>query len=443
MNNNIDTLRKKLNLPVGGKNKNVSKIRTKVKYTINQDTNLSWRDRRKLRVAIKNALEEELPDIIDVTKELSEQKVEKKKQKIEQRIKKPTNTTMQSIGLLAGGLALGGFALAAQNMMPRQVTPLPLTPATPFDGPYMSMFPPMQLNNNIHNQADRNISAVTSRVLNSAMAISGLCLAEAMRPKTSEELEQKEQARVKSLNNKIANLDNNNKTYDDIKNDTAYKNLLISQEANRFFNTANIDSIQNDDNFTIESENDFETKIQKIITSNDETEDKAGVKALYQEFEKLSKIQEIHPESADIQKHFIEKLFKKILYNKLRDSFISEDAVEDGSKQATGQAFDRLMKNNYLKTIYLDTLLSSDSQEQIDKNINSIIKDKMSAISIGDLSAENILGLVASIDIDKFHKDNKETAKAIVKLLALNHANNLLNKKDSTYHIIKDSRHLL
>ncbi len=451
MNIGIDTLRESFKLPPRGKDNNVSKIRKKVKHTINQDTNLSWTDKRKFKKSFKNATDTDLPDIVDTAQEVSEKKTNKKKQKIEKRIKKPTNSLMPSIGLLAGGLALGGFALAAQNMMPRQVTPLPLIPATPFDGPNMALFPPMQLNNNIHNQADRNVSEIMSKGLNIAMAVSGLCLAEAVRPKTPEELEQKEQTRVKLLHDKIAIFDSNSQAYDAIKNNTAYRNLIVSREVNRFFDTANIDLIQNDKSFTIKDEADFNTKIQEIITSDDDTADKAGIKALYQEFKNLPKIQETSSSKEELQKHFIDKLFKKILYNKLRDSFISEDSIEndnnDDAKKMAHYTFDRFMKNSSLKKLYLDNLLSADSKEEIDNNIKDVILNNKNGINKQDLSAENLKDklpdLLKLIGNGEYHKDNKETLDAIIKLVALNHAKNLLDKNDSTYKVIKGNRHLL
>ncbi len=445
MNNSIDTLRKNLKLSTDNDENDVSRVKTQLIKTVREDKNISgrriWRAGKKQHIirTIKDATDKELADIVDTAQEVSEKKTNKKKQKIEKRIKKPTNSLMPSIGLLAGGLALGGFALAAQNMMPRQVTPLPLMP---------SMFPMIQLNNNIHNQAERNISAMMPPgLLKMAMATAGVCLVEAIRPKTPEELEQKEQTRVKLLCDKNDTLLNSNsKAYDDIKNDTAYKNLIVSREVNRFFDTENIDLIQNDESFTIKDEADFNTKIQEIITSDDDTADKAGIKALYQEFENLPKMRETSSSKEELQKHFIDKLFKKILYNKLRDSFISGNSLDENAQAKAPYTFDKLMNNNYLKKMYLNTLLSADSKEEFDNNIYEVINNSNIKTNIQDLSADNLKDklpeLLALFGDGACHKDNTGTSEAIIKLLALNHANNLLDKNDSTYKIIKDNKHL-
>jgi hypothetical protein len=440
MNISINELRKSLKLPSGEEDNNVSKIRKKAKGNIIQDTNLSWGQKRKLKNALKDVMDSELSNIIDVAEELSQKKSDKKKQKIEQRIKKSNKSILPSIGLIAGGLVLGGLALIVKGMMPRPLIQLPLIPSSPFDGPNMALFPPMQIPECINNPIEGDIKHIASNGFNMLMGVAGACLLEAIRPKTSEELEQKEHNRVKLLQDKIATLNINSKAYDDIKNDKTYKNLIISREAKSFFNTVNdtkIDSIVNDDNFTVNSYDDFDAKIQEVITSDDTVADTAGVKVLYQEFKNLPRIKETNPSEEDLQKHFTEKLFTKVIYNKLRDSFIPKDALTTDAKDTAPHIFDSFMKNSSLKKLYLDNLLNANSKEDTNSQITSIIDSEKNNIDIEDLSADNLNEKLP--ELLAFIGDNKDTREAIIKLVALNHANNL----DATYNIIKDNRHLL
>lgn len=472
---NILKLRKKLKLPPRGDG--VSALKDQLTEAVKRNDNISGRSIKKTRLkghmwgmipylsltfdggkqkilkAIKKANAEELPEMLRIAEEVSEKESAKRKREFEEGINNPKKPRIPpGLGFFAGAFAIGGCALAVQNTLSEPIVPLPLPYPTPFDGPYMAMFPPPQLHY-IQNPADNDINRILSQGSNVGMAIAGGFLMEAMRLRTPEGKEQTKQKKIAKSKKKLNRLNQNfaasAAALNSIRKSPEFKNITLSNAIKDFVNTKdeNIQSlIEGDNGFKIDDYDDLKKQINGALDTNLQDADQSDateMKKLYDEFKESPVIKKLNADEDAIKKIFTEEIAKTIMYHKLRNSLVDmKEFVDSSYQKETLESFDAMMNDTLLdipsKKIYLDTLLSSTDGEEISEKIQNILETKGQAIKVAfclDEDASNIMNDHIAADLlSKLNPNVDPNLKAYIEpaiqLIALNHARNLYEKRD-------------
>ena len=312
---------------------NVERLKKNIRIQLSEDPNLSRKQKRRLTKRLQGADATDLPEIVEAIKEQSHEVHLENTKKNNRKSNINRKLTRNSIGFIVGGLALSGVGLLATGLRPETKPDLSLRIAAPnpFSEPYMSAFPSglaMPLLH-YHNPLGRKIGHCADIFSDMSQTLGASLIDVGIKSFTPENREKEKKKRIQHLRKKQEENKEYLQEYDAIKNQDAYKKIILKSVADSFFDDNK--HILSDDSFkdyTFNSYSDFEKIIQEKIDAED-SDNSNEIKKLYQEFKETC--DDYSLDDKDLQKIFTKKLFEKIINVKFKNYFF--DKKEDNYSQ--------------------------------------------------------------------------------------------------------------